>query len=287
MKKSLISTLAAIVLLLMVVAIYVRDDNPDDSGDAEVYAMQDQTPANAAPDAAEIDMNVVEVKLREGGGSAGPPVSTGEDEELDDVDMQLRLAGLPTPAEAKRGNEHLKRLGQFSAEDQAAYLNYDDDTLQKLGANGDLLAMEILVDKAMDNYEIDQDRAEKAIEKAIIYGSTRAVMVKAILETSGGSSAIYIDGKDSPEYRDAMRESLAWFQFGMMRGDLTLRHFAQREIKRAGFEMTDEDKMEIDRQARKIFKDMLDRRRELGLGEYDNDVPEGLENYFDLFSAVE
>lgn len=208
------------------------------------------------------------------------PGQESEDEELSDTDMQMRLAGLPTPEEAKRGNELSKKWGYFSMEEREVYLTYSDETLNALSEEGDLLALDILLNRAMENYANDPEKAEALLERAAVYGSTLAVMGKAMGASTFGS----VHKKDSAEYRDAMQESMAWYQFGLMRGDLSLRDNIRRTMEETGFEPTSQDKKAIAKRAQEIYDQLSERRRELGLGEYDNEVPEGLENYFNFLT---
>lgn len=200
---------------------------------------------------------------------------------LSDTDIELRLAGLPTPEDMAKGAELMKKWGYFSDKDKEVYNTYDEKTLQELGDNGDLLALTVLMERSMMNFNVESlEKTFAAIEKAAVYGSTPALRNRAIAVPV----SMYEEGSEG--YRAAMRESLALYEVGLIRGDPRFRGYIREKLRDTSYKISDEDQALIDLRAKEIYDHLTQKRKALGLGGFDNSMPEGLDldNYFDFFN---
>lgn len=165
-------------------------------------------------------------------------------------------------------------------QDQKIYESYDTAALESLANGGDIRAMVILADRYAQEY-IDNGESEKGFElaqqlflKAASYGSTDALLRLGIT----AETSIY---KTSLEGRDRALEPLAYYEVAAMRGDrigklLPAEHYRMEKQ----LVLTEKDLAYLETRAEEIYQDLQRRRHELGLGEFDNNVPESVNRYF-------
>lgn len=166
-------------------------------------------------------------------------------------------------------------------QDDKIYESYDITTLESLSNSGDVRAMTHLAERYAKDF-IDKGEPDKGFElrnhlyfKAASYGSTDALLKLGL--------AAYTGTLRSPlQGRELALEALAYYEVAAVRGDrfgkLLL---GSLPVKENELVLTDADSAYIETRAEEIYQDLQRKRRELGLGEFDNDVPEPVKRYFD------
>ncbi len=150
------------------------------------------------------------------------------------------------------------------------YETYDKEALELLGEGGDIRALQALAGKA-DNL----DEADYFLEKAAIYNSTAALGRIG----SGHSTHASLRAHSMPleEQKSLYIEAMAYYEASQIRGDWKpLLDIGDHTRKLAGGLLTEADKPHIQKRAREIYDDLQARRYELGLGDFDNTVPEAV-----------
>jgi len=187
-----------------------------------------------------------------------------------------------TPAEADEQTNWLRNHGDFSASGGNDYDNYDMSTLQKLAESNDIQAMHALATLYLsEKYGLEYGfkYAEPLYWKAAILGSTTALTELASIHDSK-----YRYGKYTPEEkRTAILEALAIHKVAALRGDrfglitigrIMLDNNGMRDISIA------EEKF-VDARTHEIYLDLQTKRSDLGLGPFDNSVPDSVKRYFE------
>lgn len=153
------------------------------------------------------------------------------------------------------------------------YKNYDIETLRKLSASGDIRAMHLLADKAESISE-----SNGILFNAAIYGSTGALsQIGLSLETE-----FDIGNKSAEERKPYVMESLAYYEAAQLRGDWWGNIQAGDSLlKRYPTDLSAFDKNEIQKRAKEIYDDLQQRRNQLGLGDFDNSVPDEVIKFYE------
>ncbi|HOY22215.1 MAG TPA: hypothetical protein PK002_03630 [Cellvibrio sp.] len=174
-----------------------------------------------------------------------------------------------------------------SDKEQNAYNAYTEEALRSLAKNGDVVALHVLADRYLDleymqAHEIDVLTSSRVrrdfLTDAAIRGSTRALMELGI---DYGAEHRNISRTDD-EKKAAEIEVLAIYKVATLRGDPD--HFidelrVSKSIR--GIEITDADKQHIDLRAKEIYADLQAKRKDMGLDDFDNSVPETVKNYYE------
>ncbi|HTF95977.1 MAG TPA: hypothetical protein VL995_07595 [Cellvibrio sp.] len=167
--------------------------------------------------------------------------------------------------------------GYFSEDELDTYKAYDEKTLKDLSESGDIRAMLVLSD-----FYIHQDYRpyeSTALDyKATVYGATSTIPLLA--------SRVQLEMVKNDGYKDPLRreqgviEVLAYYKVAARRGDPrasvphidifknTYRTFAKEELTISP-ELLDK----VDITANEIYEQLIQTRRNLGLGEFDNSTP--------------
>lgn len=111
--------------------------------------------------------------------------------------------------ESKEAIKDLAKRGYFREEDKEQYHQYDAETLSAMGEDGDLKALIVLAEKP-----IAPQRKAWANMRASMLGSTNAMNGLAISEHPYESK-----DKASPEHKNALWKSLAWYKLSKRMGD--------------------------------------------------------------------
>ncbi len=159
------------------------------------------------------------------------------------------------------------------------YKSYSDETLEKLADGGDIRALAILADKYGGKYdEVSQRKASAARTKAAIYGSTYALEQEAVHY----EKLAYLTN-DQNKKKAYMIESMAMRKVSVLRGYPVnyLADLRSPEYKSLKIDLNENDFMAINSAAQNIYNTLLERRQSLGLGDFDNSVPEILQRHFD------
>jgi hypothetical protein len=154
-----------------------------------------------------------------------------------------------------------------------AYDNYNIDTLKKLGDDGDLRALDKLVRSSKN-----ADESKQLLEKAAIFGSTQALAELGVM-----ANTIYLSPNKTIEEKKAiMIESLAYYEAAQIRGDWTANmDFGRILQKQQQIDLTEADKAEIQERAKVIYDDLQTKRTAMGLGDFDNSIPDSVMKYYE------
>lgn len=166
-------------------------------------------------------------------------------------------------------------------QNEKVYENYETTTLEAMADNGDVRAMLQLGRRYAEEF-ISKGNADKGLElrnqqyfKAAIYGSTGALMQLGLAANTGSL-------KSSKHGRELVLEPLAYYEVAAMRGDrLAKSNLGWLALKGSDVKLDDADYTYIETRAEEIYQDLLRQRKELGLGEFDNEIPEPVKRYFD------
>lgn len=184
------------------------------------------------------------------------------------------------PAEAAEVTNWYAERGKFiSGEGESEYLSYNQDTLEKLALGGDIRAMQMLAKMYMDREHFEQYgfvAAKKQYWNAAVHGSTEALIVLATLERT----LVYDLATDEAEKKAQALEVLAIYKAVELRGDLwspsnqvpvfkEMNHISISEIEQAT----------INQRAQQIYSDLQQQRKEVGLGDFDNSIPESVKKF--------
>ena len=158
-------------------------------------------------------------------------------------------------------------------DEQNDYKNYDVETLRKLSLSGDVRAMHVLADKAETIAE-----SNGILFNAAIHGSTGALSQIALsLETE-----FDLVNKSVEERKPYVMESLAYYEAAQLRGDWWGNILAGESLlKRYPTDLSALDKSEIQKRAQEIYDDLQQRRTQMGLGNFDNSVPDEVIKFYE------
>jgi hypothetical protein len=161
--------------------------------------------------------------------------------------------------------------GKFSDSELDEYGRLSQNTLEELAKKGDLRAIQTL---AVHEAVLGND--ERSVELwnwAAVHGSTEALMW-----LSYGYKGNYISNKADDDALNA----LSYMNAAAKRGDLLTKHVhIESFYKTNNFYPTEEQQSDIDSRSDAILKDLEDKRRVLGLPEFDNDPPPELKKIVD------
>ncbi|OZY86737.1 hypothetical protein CBP51_06915 [Cellvibrio mixtus] len=166
--------------------------------------------------------------------------------------------------------------GNFSFADPAAhndYQQYDLDTLHKLGDQGDLRALDELANRTET---IDQ--LKSILAKAAIYGSTAAItrMGTAI------ESEFWIGNMSAEQRKPYILEAMSFYEVAEQRGDWWGKINDGRSLlERYGVTLSDEDNFYIAKRSKEIYENFEKIRIEMGLGAFDNSVPDTVIKFYE------
>jgi hypothetical protein len=173
---------------------------------------------------------------------------------------------------------------EFSESD---YANYDEATLQKMADSGDVTAMKALWLKYLKSDDVnDAEKMRPLVTKAIVYGDRD--MFKHMPELSKLSDQFTNPEASADDKHSAMIDILAYHEFMGLRGNLGQKYSGQEvffmvhSTPEAPIKLTAADKTAIQARAKEIYANYEGERIKLGLGPFDNSVPEGLAKMYDM-----
>lgn len=168
---------------------------------------------------------------------------------------------------AQRGN--FSFMGDEKLND---YATYDDATLNQLGDAGDLRALHTLADRSKNIKDF-----KSTLYKASVWGST-----EALIRMGAISEADDLDSMSAESRKQMIIDALSYYDAAQLRGDWwgnIVR--GQSLLTRYSHDLTQHDKSIIQSNAKKIYADIQRERNELGLGEFDNSVPESVIKFYE------
>lgn len=160
--------------------------------------------------------------------------------------------------------------GYFQEDQLVEYSSYDLLTLESLAKDGDVKAIQLL---AMER--LKQGEVEASFQlwlDAAVYGSTQALNLAA----SDKFSAFFI-AEDLGEKEGYLIEAFALIHVSKRRGDhIATDSYIQlmKDIRR--IDLTSEQEKKISEKADQLYEELENRRKEIGLGPFDNHVPKEL-----------
>lgn len=187
------------------------------------------------------------------------------------------LAGTPSEAEVVRKWEESR--GRFDEESLKDYAGYDVDTLSSLVNSGDVKAMIALArlyisDKHSEEFGINYSMP--LLKRAAVYGSSYAMELYSIqLEADHFVKGTYD--------KSILLEVLSWNNAAALRGDLYPNHSATLDLRRKNIQLSQKDIEAIRSRSNDIYQQLLAERMGMGLGSFDDSVPDEVKKYFSFF----
>lgn len=173
--------------------------------------------------------------------------------------------------------KHNAERGYISLEEEKLYESYPGSALQEMGKNGDIHALRELGLRAAK--ERDYKLSFSYFESAAIYGST--ITLGYLSSEYEMTNQLYLDSKNG---KRALMGALAYLQVAELRGDynnsdLIEKYLSNYSAHSSGtydeVKLDENDLQKVEENARQIYETMEKRRIELGLGPFDNSIPEG------------
>lgn len=170
---------------------------------------------------------------------------------------------------AARGNYSF-----FGPESLSDYQGYDLETLTRLSDAGDIKAMHVLADRANNFADL-----RSILFKASIYGSTEAlIQLGSLNENDEGN----LKTKPVEVQKAKILTALAYYEVAQIRGDWWGNIASGKSlIERYKVNLTEQDKLFIKNLSEQIYNDLQLRRSELGLGKFDNNVPDSVIKFYE------
>lgn len=162
--------------------------------------------------------------------------------------------------------------GLIDLRDRSLYSYYDTHTLEVMGQQGDLAALETLADHYYEQGDVDG--AHQALRLGTIYGSTQMLLLKAGSLQGLAEAQSVLGNTDKAE--KLWGTSLAWLRFGVLRGE----PIARQEYERVLRSLPEIDENVIKVQARAIYEELIEERRSLGFGDFDDSHRKTLERVY-------
>jgi hypothetical protein len=189
---------------------------------------------------------------------------------------------LLSPKEVTSLKNWLGDHGYIREQDQEVYNTYSDDILKDLGKNGDVMALQILTNRAVKNR--DKESAVLYMELGVIFGSTTELNALTIY-----TRPQYPNDATEEQRRPSALETLALTQVIAKRGDKSLSAISKSEFIKSyktlygvDLVLTEEEDRQVANRAQAIYDQFQELRREKGLGDFDNDEPSGVKKFFGL-----
>ncbi len=207
-------------------------------------------------------------------------------EALSDVDIEMRMAGLPAQKDYLDYSEHLAARGWgIPNQTEYEYQNFDWETLESMADAGDFIALTALERKISSNMSgdlsLDRERLAQVREKAAMFGMTTSSILQ-------GQSLLdeYLLLLESPEMdtspaykneapRKRVIDGMAWLDFSAYRGDLHAVQEMANAIANPALAITQDELKAAKAEAMRIYDRLAMQRAARGLPEFDNDLSPG------------
>ncbi len=151
-----------------------------------------------------------------------------------------------------------ENLGYFDNEQKRAYASYDKDTLEALGDQGDLLALDILAQKYIKE-DRNRTKATEVDLKAVVFGSAKAASSLAIRADSPSHA------KNDESGRSHIYRAMAWYRVAAIMGDETAKGFGDSILRVRNIALSEYEWTLVNRQAEAIYAGINRKRRDMGL----------------------
>lgn len=155
------------------------------------------------------------------------------------------------------------------------YASFDMDTLRQLKEAGDLRAnshyMRKLADGTKEGYFKMRDEAMDLAAK----GSIEALELCGLLTKSSGGRHTGVSERQSE------LDYLVWYKTAELRGNRLPMIGAYGQIEVGGIApLSKAEWQQVDERAQELYQSLLKKRKEMGLGDFDNSVPDEVKKYF-------
>lgn len=179
------------------------------------------------------------------------------------------------------------RLERGYPDESNSYDSYDEATLNALAETGDVRAIHKLAEFYGSRGELSDAEREVVASlhrRAALYGSTFAFLYLGIEKESAYTRL----PQDDPKRHATAIEILATYNVAALRGDKMPnlargKHF----VSNNNIQLTEEDKQLIEARAQEIYNNLSKHRDALSLDEFDNYVPESVNQYFGEVETIQ
>jgi hypothetical protein len=184
-----------------------------------------------------------------------------------------------SPANFEEVEKWKESRGYYSAADLDIYKNYSAETIEQLAKGGDIKAIYQLARlKVAEGASKKEDIVNIYLDAAVL-GSSYALGRAGTMASSDPSFSRF-QGEDGEQlYKKEMLEALSIYQVALIRGDREV--LEQVNQARSKLELTPEDDEYIKARGAEIYSELEEKRKSLGLGPFDNSVPQIVKNYHD------
>lgn len=172
----------------------------------------------------------------------------------------------------------------LTPDDERIYESYSDEMLENLVKNNDLRAIMMLANNQipteMDTLTLAE--IENCVEKAKFYWWKAAVLGSTV---ALDRIATFMDRglDDSDEGRTKALEIMAIYKTIDLLGDSDLSESSMKYFKQSkNLVVTKETQEYIDQRSMLIYNDLLDRRKDLGLGSFDNSMTAAVKRFMGI-----
>jgi hypothetical protein len=162
------------------------------------------------------------------------------------------------------------------------YAGYDIETLKTLVKNGDLQAVDALGNAYLMSF--GRDAADQFYMDMAARGLTH------IFHSIGLNVSVfdYKNAQTTEEKSAAAIEVLALYNVAKLRGDRWINiTMANSFVRMNNIQLSTDDKQKIELRSQEIYNQLQAKRTELGLGDFDNSVPQAVNKYFDRFEYLQ
>ena len=176
--------------------------------------------------------------------------------------------------------------GNFMFESEKnQYTSYNVDTLKQLGEAGDIRALHELTKLYLNQDNSSKygfDAALPLYWKAATYGSTQALIELGIVTDAKYRFGLYSE----EEKRQAILDVLSLYEVAAMRGDKWgVLVYGKSMTSSSAINLTELEKESVKNRSQEIFTEIQQKRYELGLGQFDNNVPNSINQFFNQWDS--
>lgn len=179
------------------------------------------------------------------------------------------------------------RLDRGYPDDSNPYDSYDETTLKALVDAGDIRAMHTLANiyaQAGNLSDSDREAIADLYRKAALYGSTFAFLHLGVQQESAYANL----STDDPKRHATALEILATYNVAALRGD-RMPNIARGNhfVEQNNIQLSEEDRQYIDSRSHEIYTNLSKHRYALALDEFDNEVPDAVQQYFSDVESIQ
>ncbi|WGO98449.1 hypothetical protein QFX18_00025 [Saccharophagus degradans] len=190
-------------------------------------------------------------------------------------DVQLTIE-----TKQRRMENYMEGLGYFDEASRNNYYGYDMETLNTLGMQGDLLALDVLASKYLTEAK-DIHKAIDVYRTAVTWGSSLAAQNIAAAKLAHINRSI-----DSEENKLRIENAMQWCQLATLLGDPLAESFKIATISAYEVDLSDAEWERINIRAQRQLDKFNATRSEMGLPKLDGTIPDSIREDFYGTSAT-